>query len=451
MNSWKWLTLSLTCVCLFVLSACGSFQAGGEATPVSPGSTFTHSPTSEIQPGGTPTPEVTPTTLPEMTPALTPTQTPAAGSPETGQPVQIRQIRMLDTQNGWAIGRVAGDSLDHILFTSDGGKTWQNRTPSDAPQEARTSETSPAAFFESAQHAWVSYPILPGQPDQGKPPVWFTRDGGQTWTASQPLSLSDLPMEFFNPSDLGFLDTQFGWLMAHLGVGMSHDYIAIFTTTDGGQTWQRVTDPDKDPEIQGCVKSGLIFTSQTNGWLAGNCPGLMPPLFLYHTSDGGVTWSRAALPTTEGQPADMASQLGDHCGVSQMAGISADVLRLTLRCFNFDQNVTHAWLYSSPDKGQTWQTHSLPVPYGTFDFINSMEGWLLGSGQDQPSANQEIFHSLDGGRTWNSLSQTEQQGKTDFVDSQNGWIAASNAGDQALLHSTDGGKTWQNMEPIADP
>lgn len=449
MISRKWLALSLTCLALLVLTACGIPQAGTEVTPASPDGTLT--PASEIQPGATATLEVTATPLPTLTPTRPTTPTPGAGGPGAGQPVQIRRIRMLDTQNGWAIGSLAGGASDRVLVTSDGGRSWQDRTPPDIPQQANPVETSPAALFPSAWGTWVSYPVLPGAPQQGKPPVWFTSDGGQTWKASHPLDLSDLPMEFFNPSDLAFLDAQFGWVMAHLGVGMSHDYIAIFTTADGGSTWQRATDPDKNPEIQGCYKSGLIFTSHTDGWLAGNCPGLMPPLFLYHSSDGGATWSRAALPATTGQPVDTASQLGDHCGIPQMAGLSPGVLWLTLTCIDFEQNVAHTWLYSSPNGGQSWQIDALPLPYGTFDFIDPMQGWLLGSDQNQPSGSQELFHTADGGRTWNSLTQIAQQAELDFIDSQNGWIAVGNSGDHVLLHSSDGGETWQELEPVLAP
>jgi photosystem II stability/assembly factor-like uncharacterized protein len=169
---------------------------------------------------------------------------------------------MLDAQNGWATGGQNPQAPDKILSTSDGGATWQDGTPPAHPVSNVTGWGSPAVFFASGGRGWAVYPSSLAQDTSGEPVVWLTQDGGQTWTGSEPLDFSGVPFEFFAPSDLGFLDKQFGCILAHLGVGMSHDYIAVFTTQDGGQTWQRVADPDKNPEIQSCASRGWFLPAR---------------------------------------------------------------------------------------------------------------------------------------------------------------------------------------------
>lgn len=369
------------------------------------------------------------------------------GDGTVGEPLYIGYIQMVDEQNGWAAGGTQADRLDRILRTADGGQTWQDRTPPDLPPPVEGFQASPAAFFSSAEMGWVSYPSISSQSASAAPAfyVLMTNDGGQSWTASEPLDFSGIPMDFFMPSDIRFLNDQFGWLIAHLGAGMSHDYIAIYTTADGGQSWTRVTDPENNPDVQPCVKSGVVFTSPSEGWLAGDCPGLMPPLVLYQTTDGGMTWAQVTLPAADGVPAT-AETLGDACGISQIGSVGGTMLHLTLRCTDFEQNSSQAWLYSSTDNGQTWQSSPLPVSSAEFEFINTEEGWLLG-GEDPSAAEQEIYHTTDGGQTWTSLGMVGQNGHIEFNGTQNGWIASGTFGESTLLHSADGGVTWQEIEP----
>lgn len=49
----------------------------------------------------------------------------------------------------------------------------------------------------------------------------------------------------------------------------------------------------------------LVFTSPDAGWMTGNCPGLLPELFLYRTMDGGKNWQQWNLPAPEGQPGNL--------------------------------------------------------------------------------------------------------------------------------------------------
>jgi photosystem II stability/assembly factor-like uncharacterized protein len=236
-------------------------------------------------------------------------------------------------------------------------------------------------------------------------------------------------------------------MMAHLGAGMSHDYIAVFTTADGGQTWQRVVDPERNPELMACPKTGLAFSTTTNGWLTGNCPGLMQNLFFYSTVDGGQTWQQVNLPSPQGQPSDLLSNSHAGCGIPILVYASARSIRMSMRCMFFDANKPVSWLYVGKDNDapEAWP---LPLPFGSFDFISPDEGWMVGSQRDDPSAPGEVYHTTDGGRNWTLVISTGWQGTPDFVNSNIGWVIARVADKSALVVTGNGGVTWVELTPV---
>lgn len=369
---------------------------------------------------------------------------------EAGTPVQLRELFMIDARSGWALGQVAGDPAEQVLLTADGGEQWAVRTPPGAPASTESMEqtVSASAAFVSTDEGWVSYLLPAPVPAGATPVVWRTEDGGESWEASAPLDLSGMPYEHFVPSDLGFLDGAFGWLLAHLGVGMSHDYIAVFTTADGGATWQRVSDPDASPDIQACNKSGLLFTSERDGWLSGDCPGLMPQLFLYRTADGGASWAPVLLPLAKGQTAASPEQLGDSCGVRQMAQVEGALL-LALHCFDFEANTSQPYLYRSED-GESWTAAPLPAANGLFDFTSPLEGWYLGEGEESGAA---LYYTADGGQTWEAQAGLDKPGQVTFVNAQNGWVlTGAGVGDAPeLWRLSDDGASWEQLSPVVTP
>jgi len=458
----KWIKPIYILITTFLIIACGTLQISvvnnTNAQPTAtafPSATLTApGPTA---PAATLSPEAPTTTLgaPTATFPATPTLTLAT---QTHQPVKIISTHMLDAFLGWAVGQVNSDLNDHLVFTQDGGKTWQERSPQAAFQGVPASGLAATPFFTSADQAWVVYASRPGETVPTELTVWHTADGGLTWQSGGALDLAGLPAEFAIPSDLGFLaDDLHGWIMVHLGVGMSHDYIAVFTTADSGKTWQRVVDsnqtqniagPDQSWDLMSCPKTGLAFSDPATAWLSGDCPGLIPNLFLYHSVDGGKTWNQIGLVPPDGQPSDLFSNGNEGCGVPALVYTSPRTLLIDVNCNNYKTYTATAWLYASEDGGQTFTTRLLPAPYGNLHFIDPNLGFMLGTTKEDPTLPAKLFATSDGGRSWTSVTPTNWQGMPDFVDASNGWVPAAHADVTALVFSSNGGKTWSALQPV---
>jgi photosystem II stability/assembly factor-like uncharacterized protein len=348
---------------------------------------------------------------------------------------------MQDADSGWAIGGV-GRTGDHVLTTADGGQTWRDVTPPE-PAPADTSLEA-LGYFASANSAWVTYRSQNEMVIPASARIWRTQDAGQTWQPSSPLDLQGLA-EVYWPSDLVFADAQNGWLLVHVGAGMSHDYVALFHTQDGGQTWSRLLDPYGDSGIQACQKNALVFPSAQNGWLTGDCGGVMAGAFLFQTSDAGQTWQPVTLPDPAEAPG-LFSDPNTICGTQSPVFSSPQEGRLILRCSDTTQDpyVTHYYLYATRDGGAAWASSS--SPQGTLDFTSGENGWALG---------RDLYHTTDGGQTWNMVKSVNWDGQFSFVSDDLGWAVARAETDTAILialvQTTDGGQTWTEIHPLIGP
>jgi len=416
---------------MLLFSGCGVFEVGIESTPI---------------PAAFPT-----LTLPVPISTPSPTTIPYTGRLKAGQPVKVIQIHMLNRTNGWAISQVDTDLTDHILFTHDGGQTWQECTPGEALANQPVEGQSATAFFDADGNAWITFSANAQQ--QGRPVnqvahvIWRSRDGGISWQVSQTLDISGIPADFFSVSHLEFLDAQHGWALAHLGMGVNHDYIAVFSTQDGGQTWQRLIDPLKNPELMVCAKTGLAFVTPATAWLTGNCPGLLDGLFYFSSTDSGQSWHPVALNVPTDQPAGIFSRDDAGCGVPTIIYNSARAVLFSVRCLFAVVNRPVTWLYASKENGQPY-ARRLPVAFGSFSFISPDEGWLVGAQQNDLSAPGGVYHTVDGGFTWEQMIATAWQGTPDFVDSSVGWVIAQSADKLALVQTEDGGRSWAALNPV---
>ena len=431
-------------------------------TGLAPTAPVTTQPDATAEPGVQPTPppvtatvEVSPTAEVTAAPQMPPIAHLAAG-----QPITVTAIQMLDASTGWAVGHSAADPNDHILQTADGGKSWSDVTPPEpaSPPDPNNpnSGKNAAAFFMSAKDAWAAYgfgtaaPVPPG----ASATVWSTHDGGQNWTASGPLAISDL--EQYWPSNLVFVDGKAGWLMAHVGAGMSHDYVVMFATADAGVTWNKVVNPMALPDTgaldMSCYKTGMAFVDAKTGWVSGDCFGVVPGSpYLYQTGDGGQSWQNVTLPPPSDVP-NLYTNENNACGAGAIEVPSATDGRLPVSCGFMDTNKQRGWLYVSSDGGKTWTPQALPTAYGLLDFISPTEGWWAGNNtQQDTTVPRVLYHTTDAGKTWSAGRKLNWGGQLDFISGQAGWAVAINGSAVALVQTGDGGNKWGLLTPQTGP
>lgn len=389
--------------------------------------------------------------MPDEPTAVGMTATPATVDPadllQTAEPITLTHIRMASAEIGWGIGyQAAGIPL--VLQTQNGGTIWYAAGPPHPVSSGLDRLPEPFGFFPDALHAWVIYaPPVPTAP-AGAPVVWRTQDGGATWEAGEVLDIADLN-ENFSPLFMGFSSPEDGWLAAGVGVGMNHQYIALYRTADGGVTWERLLDPYTGGSEQACGKSGLEFLNAELGWLTIDCHGVAPGVTFGVTEDGGSSWELQDLPV----PADLPGGF-DHpnlCRAHSPYLYSANSGRVGVSCQRYLETPEPGgeaftsgphYLYRTEDGGQTWQIQAYPG--GGLQFTGPRTVWALGS---------EIHYSADGGESWELRSQVTWEAEFSIVGDDRLW-AIARAGDEiAFVHSQNGGRRWELLPTYtgADP
>jgi len=395
---------------------------------------LTPSPTFPPLPTGTPTLPVTPPRPASLVGLLSPGDTPT-----------ISEIQMFSDKAGWAIGTGVNDPNDHILRTQDGGTTWIDTTPPEPLDPSLALRKQAIAFFADAGHAWVSYQYFGGPPGGTPPLIWFTADGGQSWAKSAALDVGQ-GESFYIPGVMQFTDMLHGWLLVHVGNGMNHDYVFIFSTQDGGKTWKRIVDPWTNNLDMSCTKTGMFFADANTGLVTGDCNGVIPnSIYVYRTTDGGSTWKRASLPIPATLP-DIYTNESNVCGAYN-PGFLGQTSWLVVRCNTYDPGVTQTFLYTSTNGGQNWGYHSLPALIDYIQFLAPSTpggapgvGWFAGGGR--------VYLTEDGGKTWQPVSGLGGEGQLDFISQTAGWLVAKTSDSITLVYTSDGGATWTQLKPV---
>jgi hypothetical protein len=216
----------------------------------------------------------------------------------------------------------------------------------------------------------------------------------------------------------GRLDAEFGYV-----AGMPEPYPGgnathLYLTYDGGATWV-----DRAPAgITGFLN--LHFADRLNAWfmedvMIGSAPGTGDTLsshWVWRTGDGGITWSKYAVPVSS---IYMATNLDMKDGVHGLMTFMS-------------------WDQTEPTYG------SAP---GTTPVTGRRAGMAM-VGPARTVLNQ-LWRTDDGGATWTKLMDVRADPAfpawATLSTADEGWGSASNAAGAPLLtHSIDGGRTWKS-------
>ena len=193
------------------------------------------------------------------------------------QDIKFTDVYFTSPTTGWVTGEHGT-----LLKTTDGGDTWTAVLGGEA---GSPDEQIHALRFLDATHGWAV---------QGRSKLLRTADG-ENW------------------EEIGKLGTNFGFWNDYtftsdkVGVQIVSQNDELERTQDGGKTWTRIVNNcGIDAEVQGlmrklgCHLKNVVFVTATNGYAIGaTTPGTH--MVLFHTVDGGLTWTPQLVPDVASQ------------------------------------------------------------------------------------------------------------------------------------------------------
>jgi photosystem II stability/assembly factor-like uncharacterized protein len=294
-------------------------------------------------------------------------------------------------------------------------------------------------YFIDASRAWVTTSLIsPESPQRfityGQV-VLSTQDGGATWqTSILPKSKgTGFP-------EIKFITPDRGWIVVDDYVGAGGEHLAIFTTEDGGKTWDSVYD-----ELTSIfdVLGDIDWTADGTGLMAFKHVGFIDTPFVRWTHDGGRSWDQWQDLPIPPNPADSDPNVQFfECWTESPNEYSATEAKLLVMC-RITANAAYtyqSYLYSTKDGGENW--HSQPAPNGTLLMHDDNLGWIFG---------RDIYRTTDGGAYWAHLKTVAWNGQFNPVDRDHIWAIARSGDESALVGSSDGGRSWSLITPRAAP
>jgi photosystem II stability/assembly factor-like uncharacterized protein len=290
--------------------------------------------------------------------------------------IELTAISCAGPETCW----VAGDKST-ILFTSDGGTTWQAQLGGDP--EA-TDEDLAEIFFLDDKHGWA-------KTDRSK--LMATTDG-TTWA-----ELGKLPA---TAKGLWFSSPQTGF------VSDNHDSTSrtvLNRTDDGGRTWTRTLPCGVDaivdglPRKLGCLTSDTQFVTPQAGFLGGSAPigNAIYTAAFSKTIDGGATWTSMVIPATK-HGIDSIHFWSEKDGLALLAS---------------------GQTFWTADAGTTW-TGSVNPPAWRSHYASGEGKIIVGVNR----TGQQIGYSFNGGRNFTSrpANLPAQASAITFPDAQHGYL-----------------------------
>lgn len=338
--------------------------------------------------------------------------------------LDLTGIHFTDPINGWLIWQTAGayyQDPPSYATTTDGGMSWQSHAlppPADRPglvQEYIYCETTQLEQPE-ADSIHLKMDCYEGDsPDISY--LYTSDDGGDTWqTYPLPVSRSQVW-----PYQLRFFDGDNGLLLGG----------TIYRTGDVGKSWQRV-------RILAWERAQFSFVDPMNGWAIA-CIG--QGCALVRTTDGGKRWTELKPAAARPLALDHIFMMTPEIGWTQSFLESGKPVRRTM-------DGGRTWRDVTPQL-QGYEIHRLVV-------LNANTAWLVI--RKQTGQSYHLARTTDGGGSWIVLDGGPSFFQGDvtiqFVNRQHGLMVsgapAAGKGIYNIYETYDGGTTWGRM-PINLP
>ena len=364
----------------------------------------------------------------------------------------------------WGIFNSRSGGPSTIYRTHDGGQHWQAQANWSNPHSSTPSTTGDAAWSNPLEHMTVSADgrealFVTSWGDFGAS-VFYTKDGGAHWASyglplmAQPTWLCHDNLCYPGVDDFGlqafFLNTHEGWVVSKGSVATTDD---IFHTTDSGAHWSLLANVPIRPGFD--LRHGQIEFHSSSA-------GLFVPDYtndssvartVFSTVDGGATW----------QPRTLGDLPVKRIEIKPNVYVPIEAAIVGVKFFNDrdgvieTQSVTGCgtsggqptfcgygptYLYATSDGGRNWSAPRLTVA-APIDLVDAKD-WI-------GTTMSGLVRTSDGGQTWQEVSVFGHAESFDFVDPLDG-IAWSG---YCVLHAVityDGGMHWNELNlPYQQP
>jgi photosystem II stability/assembly factor-like uncharacterized protein len=262
-----------------------------------------------------------------------------------------------------------------------------------------------------------------------------TNDGGSTWYDVTPQDVTEAGYNV----DTFVLDNKNVWV--HLPDFENYPNSGfLYHTSDGGMTWSISGTPFSRGDIK--------FLDVDNGWVLADL-GVgagSNAVAVYQTTNGGAAWSQAFINDPNKANAGDSLPLG-----GQKFGIAPSDME-TAWVYGVVYTPGAAYLYRTDNAGQLWEQVSIPLPpeaenaditIEQVEFVTPGNGFLA-MRISSDTVNLAIYMSSDGGDTW-TLTPTliPDGGAANFLSAEE---AVVYNGSQFYV-TQDAGRTWGIIPP----
>ena len=296
--------------------------------------------------------------------------------------------------------------------------------------------SSPALVRMNFQDAENGWGIAAG----GGGSILRTVDGGTTWLDATPPGLTGIGYS----TVLSVLDVNTAWALVP-----NVDFFTgvLYHTRDGGLTWTSNTTPFGGAFLQ-------FLDPGTGRALAGRGVSLgSNSVEMYQTSDGGATW----LSVFNDDPTrpDASGDLPLSGVKNGMTFLDADTGWVT----GTRPVAGEVYLFVTRDGGVSWSRQDIPLPagYATYQYMPQApvffgsDGFLPLMVYLSDTTGFTFYTSHDGGTTWigdpSKAGSLLASGLYAFADALHGWCWD---GGTNLVATTDGAQTWGMIHPGLD-
>jgi photosystem II stability/assembly factor-like uncharacterized protein len=285
----------------------------------------------------------------------------------TGSTQQFRGLDAVSTRVAWV-----GGSAGQVLRTTDGGKSWQDVSP----------PGSAGLLFRDveAEGPFRASVLAIGEGDASR--IYTTADGGRHWT-----------LAFVNDDPAAFYDCMAFYPGERRGLALSDPVdgkFRIAATDDGGRSWHVLPNMEMPPAVVGefafAASGTCLVTSGRDAWFATGGGAAR----VFHSRDGGVTWTAAAAPIPAAEAGGVFSLAFRNPRDGVMVGGDFTAPANGVRASGF-----------SHDGGASWQQGGDLSGYRSgVDWVTFSRATLIAVGPTGSDVSE------DGGRSWRAFDAT---------------------------------------------